>query len=81
MSEDEIKRLRALAEVATPGPWRLEGDGDLILMGGNGELLMDGVSYYPTALSRPEDWHYVAAVSPDVVLALLDEIERLRSGK
>ena len=78
MTDDDIKRLRRLAEQATPGPWRVN---------------MKGHSYHEVArvndleIAPPNsvdlshwtvDAAYIAAASPDVVLALLDEIERLR---
>ena len=80
MTDDDIKRLKRLAEQATPGPWRVN---------------MKGHSYHEVArvndleIAPPNsvelahstiDAAYIAAASPDVVLALLDEIERLRHG-
>ncbi len=80
MTDDDIKRLKRLAEQATPGPWRVN---------------MKGHSYHEVArvndleIAPPNsvdlshwtvDAAYIAAASPDVVLALLDEIERLRAA-
>lgn len=80
MTDDDIKRLKRLAEQATPGPWRVN---------------MKGHSYHEVArvndleIAPPNsvdlshwtvDAAYIAAASPDVVLALLREIERLRAA-
>ena len=77
MTDDDIKRLKRLAEQATPGPWRVN---------------MKGHSYHEVArvndleIAPPNsvdlshwtvDAAYIAAVSPDVVLALLSDVERL----
>jgi len=74
MTDDDIKRLRRLAEQATPGPWRVN---------------MKGHSYHEVArvndleVAPPDsvelahcadDAAYIAAVSPDVVLGLIDEV-------
>ena len=79
MTDADIKRLKRLAKQATPGPWRVN---------------MKGHSYHEVArvndleIAPPNsvdlshwtvDAAYIAAASPDVVLALLDEIERLRA--
>ena len=72
--------LRALAEAATPGPWTLSADGpppDIIA----------GMSVVactlPSDRTRDEDTAnaaYIAAANPAAVLALLDEVERLREA-
>ena len=79
MTDDDIKRLKRLAEQATPGPWRVN---------------MKGHSYHEVArvndleIAPPNsvelshwtiDAAYIAAMSPSVTLALLREIGRLRA--
>lgn len=80
MKED---RLRELAAAATPGPWQFEYAGQFGKMGevelyGNAQLPDEGDLI--AVFSRDDNEQgaepnaaYVAAVSPDVVLALLDE--------
>jgi len=69
------QELRKLAEAATPGPW----------IAGNGNVLSDttGMSHFRPALrcgfGRPDDAEYIAAANPATVLALLDELDRLRA--
>lgn len=79
MTDDDIKRLKRLAEQATPGPWRVN---------------MKGHSYHEVArvndleIAPPNsvelshwtiDADYIAAMSPSVTLALLREIGRLKA--
>ena len=64
MSFDELKRLAA---AATPGPWTAGPFG----------VSSASESFVP---ATQDDARYMAAVPPDVVLALLDEIERLRAA-
>lgn len=66
--------LRAVAEAATTGPWGGEVmDGD-VWAPGNRERICKTSSF-----NYGRDAAYIAAASPDVVLALLDEIEALRA--
>jgi hypothetical protein len=68
--------LRALATAATPGPWRhasgTEAEPDI-----RTRVTSDACSIATTDWTR--DAAYIAAASPNVVLGLLDEIERLRA--
>lgn len=77
--------LRALAAVATPGPWFPERSQDypgapdvdwiLLISRWQGSSMLNTVGF-----GDDEDTaRYVAAVSPDVVVGLLDEIDRLRA--
>ena len=76
MTDDDIKRLKRLAEQATPGPWRVN---------------MKGHSYHEVArvndleIAPPNsvelahstiDAAYIAAMSPSVTLALLGEVNK-----
>lgn len=75
----DYTKLRELATKATPGPWTVQ----------NGAIIRH---FYPLPVaaviadvsdpahpSAKADAEYIAAASPDGVIALLDEIERLRS--
>jgi hypothetical protein len=80
MDNDAIKRLRELAERATEGPWQDVEAGD------NGppnwmplcDVLTDDHMEKIAEYVWPTDAAYIAAASPDVVTALLDEREVLR---
>lgn len=83
--------LRRLAEAATPGPWThgwSDGSGRWTAFTEGATIAADfefespGVVVggrdswgVPFGVIRESDAEYIAAVSPDVVLALLDEIE------
>ena len=72
--------LRGLALAATPGPWEAEDDKVLRM------LDAETADYHTQCWSisgvgqSVANAAYLAAVSPDVVLALLDEIVILRKG-
>lgn len=71
--------LKRLAEAAIPGPWVVKEDS----MGGEDEVYcswhkVGPLSFIGEKLSK--DTAYVAAASPDVVLRLLAEVERLQSN-
>ena len=86
--------LRALAEAATPGPWETDArppeyphanavryaggqiQGGANVCGIGMFILHDGGQ---DRASMDANAAYIAAVSPDVVLDLLDEIERLQA--
>lgn len=71
MTPDQITALRALASRATPGPWRRAE---------HSERFVEAVDA-PEAVAkayRVEDTEYLAALAPEVVIGLLDEIEALR---
>ena len=79
--------LRALAEKAAPGPWKSEQ-----AFGGFGALLThDGTLIFGLAHGTtderftdkeqvPHDYAYLSAAHPAAVLALLDEVDRLREA-
>lgn len=74
--------LRAKAEAATPGEWKLDyhenerakgENGDIAVMAGEGESLC-----WPAEFCHSEsDASYIAAAQPMTILALLDEREKL----
>ena len=80
------ERLRELCERATPGPWATEilgpADDDwpsamaIAATVGRQKIYAKAGSNYPHA-----DQQYIAAASPDVVLALIDENEQLRAER
>ena len=78
MTPAELNQLRALAQAATPGPWRVEARGHAaqeVARVNNLEVAPpDSVELSLCAT----DAAYIAAVSPDVVLGLIDEVDRLR---
>lgn len=82
----DIERLRAVAEAATPGVWKLWG---MTVMADQ-----DGTSNVDTAVGvahtlyrdendkpRTFDAEHIAAFDPPTVLALLGEVDRLRGWK
>ena len=70
MTHDELRRL---AEAATPGPWSSSGSQ---VWGYDGNLVA-AVRDHSELVDRP-DAEFIAAVDPQTILGLLDEIERLR---
>lgn len=84
-----MNELRSLAEKATPGPWVWNhpeespkfGDRGPDLTGNSARLVLsaegdgDGANLYVAG----SDADYIAAAHPQAVLALLDEIDRLRA--
>ena len=84
MTAVDLAALRAKAEAATPGPWSAlttgRASGDHWYIVDDGEALA-----YITANDgsdeeqREPNARYMAAVSPDVVLALLDRIAELEA--
>lgn len=76
--------LRALAAAATPGPWELESYTHYDVAPPVTTWSISDLERWRSLTNKVgfgEDEataRYVAAVSPDVVVGLLDEIERLR---
>ena len=75
----DTKNLRMLAEAATPGPWmRLFGERtvyDRMEDGCRGIAIVRS-DYSPPTQKEAANIDYIAACSPDVLLALLDALER-----
>ena len=75
----DTKHLRTLAEAATPGPWmRLFGERtvyDRMEDGCRGIAIVRS-DYSPPTQKEAANIDYIAACSPDVLLALLDALER-----
>lgn len=79
LTPERLVELRRIAEAATPGPWEVVG---LAGYGGPYALRMphrSGRTWYGVeGIKRREDAEYFVAMNRNTVLALLDEIERLR---
>ena len=79
----DLDALREKAEKATPGPW-LKGDNYLIggwwVIAPDKPAREDCHRTIADLFIHGKDAEYVAAVSPDVILALLAENERLREA-
>ncbi len=79
MTSKRLEELRRIAEAATPGPWETVS---LTGYGGPYALRMphrSGCTWYGVeGIKRREDAEYFVAMNRNTVLALLDEIERLR---
>ena len=81
----QLADLRAKAEAATKGPWCMD-DGIEVDYGPSGEPeqfqarppAVTGIGIDPDSLENYSDAIFIAAANPATVLALLDEIERLR---
>jgi hypothetical protein len=82
MSVDLI-HLEELAKAATPGPWRVAED-NLTHPGSGCDIDADGGTVasdccgYQGGITNMEDGEYIAAVSPNVVLELINHIRHLK---
>ena len=75
----DTKHLRTLAEAATPGPWmRLFSERTVYdrMEDGYRGIAIVRSDYSPPTQKEAANIDYIAACSPDVVLALLDALER-----
>ena len=80
--------LRKLAEAATPGGWFFKTTGlaalyakVFLVIGGEKVEVDHRICYFNQGRNRTADAAYVSAVSPSVVIGLLDRIESLERGK
>ncbi len=80
--------LRRLAKAATPGPWTLyvpedyQGPDELPGYGvecAEGRAIVWGALEPETGCQFDRDAEFIAAANPQAILAMLDEIDRLRS--
>ena len=88
MTLPNLSALRALAEKATPGPWKTaSGKGSASVRTEHPEyncaiyLNVRTCEIEESVKRWQSDAAFIAAASPDVVLALLDEIERLNQER
>ncbi len=79
MTDAEINQLRDLAQAATPGPWRVEARGHAPQQVARVNNLEVAPPDHVELSHWTIDADYISAMSPDVVIALLDEINRLRA--
>jgi hypothetical protein len=87
--QNTLKTLDELEAKATKGEWVVKkGEGyetnrdderSMVVMGGDGERLMDEVEYYPKAVSR-ENMEFIVALRNSYP-ALRAEIERLQGER
>ncbi len=84
---DDIAALRALAEKATPGPWRQHLVDDTTIIDATGEFVAstfpeggmdDDIDYATDTEQREHSAAFIAAAA-NTLPAALDEIERLRA--
>lgn len=74
LTPQRLTELRELAETATPGPWSQAGAiGGVRVNGPRGNWVAG------STLGTHQDASHIAAFDPPTALALLDEVERLRT--
>ncbi len=84
----DLKKLRALARKATPGPWRREAyryprgtrDYGVLTEGQTGDVRGDGLGWIAECRWRPNraaDAAFIAAADPQTVVALVAVVEAL----
>lgn len=82
LTPEVLADLRSKAEKATPGPWPenyVWGAVRHIARNVDRSLFCDDAEDATFNWNRYTDGHYIAAANPATVLALLDEIERMRA--
>lgn len=90
MTPDQLRELREKAEKATPGPWETaetpgfgHDHAPYTVVNGDNEQITECWDNTPGAW-KPEQNEgnaaFIAAANPQTVIALLDEIERLREA-
>ena len=72
----DIKAIRAAAETATPGRWRVTAQGKHVVSVNNGRICTS--PEHMTNWNWGANSNHIAIASPATVIALCDEIERLR---
>lgn len=88
LTPERIAALRAAAEAATPGPWEVQDGcswrriGRRHPDGRDGDVLCPIVQRdgHPDLLATPTTLAYIAAASPDLILALLAERDRMNAA-
>ena len=93
MTPDRLANLRALAEAATPGPWTVQDhaddDGDdapRIVAPDSQEpenpwFVAEACACCGPGDATPANARYIAAVSPDVVMGLLDALAEAEASR
>lgn len=79
MTHEELQAIKARAEAATPGPWRVDAGSEARYLRAEGEsgALMSDTQYYPWTPDAEGDWQFIAHARTDVP-DLVAEVERLR---
>jgi hypothetical protein len=81
MTEERIKELRALAEVATPGPWHAVPNKHVVHAAQDGRVWAERAvvisKHHHSRTQEPADLAFIAAARAALPEAL-DEIEKLR---
>ena len=85
LSVETLNHRRELAKKATPGPWNVVNQYGFstAVINENGDVAVDdgSASREYTEKASLENLHYIAANSPDVTIATIEEILRLRADK
>lgn len=84
MTPVDLAALQALAEEATPGPWRYLQADNVFVASAQGALLKfqpRSVGVDITLDDRNANGSFIAAANPETVLWLLAEIARLRAER
>ena len=78
----DLDKLEQLAEAATPGPWRFlnRPDNQFVTYRKPGAARGDlyAICALPGVTAKTKDFKYIAALSPDVTLAMIAELRKLR---
>lgn len=74
VSPERLQRIRELAEKATPGPWFNPGRQFIVSAASKDEPIICDVK----SEDARNDLAYIAAVHPNVIRAMCEEIEHLR---
>jgi hypothetical protein len=75
VTADDIKKLRAIAQTATPGPWRLTASRTGIVA-----AVDDSWICTVSRITPVTDVEFIAAANPQAVLALIDDIEHANTA-
>ena len=84
MSNLHLEAIKARAQAATPGPWRVTGEGITNLTPDKAEYgqIAAIVTMHPSDVALLEisddDSAHIAGMDPETTLALIEEVERLR---
>lgn len=83
ITHELLNSLRQKAEAATEGPWNRQGLASLLRYAQKHDGPWNEDEYIDCCLPLPEDKdaEFIVAANPAVVLALIEEIEQLRSIK
>ena len=80
LTDERLAELRTIAEAdVSPGPWRVALDAPCFLSVASTEGWRVAACGDEVTKHSSEDANFIAAFDPPTVLALLDELERLRS--